>query len=124
MKYENIPDIDIRKLPEHINILKNLQELHFTLINLSEIFSVISLNNLIINYEERINNLISRCNKLASKNEIFMVIHKLGVVNNNIDFDKLLIRKKSMIVKVEEIIEKWKQVCRKIESKVDQNEAE
>lgn len=124
MKYRPIPIVsDVRCLPKHINLLRNLQDMHHSLISLPETFPVLELGDIIPNYEERLPKLISRGKKILvqydinpkgweQKIEINLSVYGMAA-------HQLVARKKALANKLEQLIERWQILVDKIENPKD-----
>lgn len=125
MQYRHIEVKDIRNLPEHINLLRNLQDMHAALVKITDEFPTLELVNVIPNYENRYNNLTIKANKIISKFKVNSILYKV-----DIDFtiggssaEKLLTRKDGLVKVLEIAVDRWQSVCDQIE-KIEQAAAE
>lgn len=117
MQYRHIDFKDVRLLPEHINLLRNFQDMHSALTRISDDFPVLELGDIVPNYETRFNNLIIKGNKLLSKFKIIQILYKIDVDYTVGGFaaERLLIRKNKLIDILDFTIDKWQGFCDEID---------
>lgn len=124
MQYRPIPTTNPYNLSEHVNLLRNFQDMHAALTKMTSDFPVSELGSVVPNYESRYNNLILKGNKIISKNKIITVLYKLDVDMTVGGFasEKLLDRKTKLIDTLEQTIDKWQGICDEVERIEEMNE--
>jgi len=121
MKYRPIPAVaDVRDLPEHINLLRNLQDLHQRLVRLPNTFPVTELGDIVPNYEGQLVDFLRRGRKILADNNINADLWNQEIkVNLSVQAmvpHQLIARKDALVEKLDQMIERWQFLVDKIEN--------
>jgi hypothetical protein len=121
MKYKSIPAIPIEALPDHINLLRNLQDMHQALVRLPDTFPVLELGDIVPNYEVQVVDFVHRGKRILAREELEPKLWdqeiKIDVSVSGMAAHELVVRKKVLMETLEQMIDRWQVLVDKIESK-------
>lgn len=121
MQYRHIQSKDVKSLPEHINLLRNFQDMHAYLLRIENDFPVLELGSIVPNYETKYNDFVIKGNRLISKYKVNSVLYKIDkdLSVGGFAAERLLNRKNNLIDALDNTIEKWQTICDKIDKEIE-----